>query len=261
MAALTDSGVPDREPALTPSSDYIVYLDESGDHSLDAIDRHYPIFVLSACVFRKADYSAVVVPSFLNLKFRFFGHDMVVLHSRDIRKAQGAFSILQNAQVRQDFLAAVDAAVADAPFTLVTAIIDKRRLTRQSDRSDNPYEIALTFCMEQVFSYLQGLQQHQVTTSMIVECRGKKEDADLELSFLRTAQGNNIHGLALPFEIVFADKKTNSTGLQLADLVSYPIGRQHLNPAQPNQAYDVVESKFRRGPSGLFDGWGRKVLP
>ena len=246
---------------MTAHSDYIVYLDESGDHSLDVIDRQYPIFVLSACVFRKADYSAVVVPSFLNLKFRFFGHDMVVLHSRDIRKAQGPFAILQNAQVRQDFLAAINTAVANAPFTLVTAIIDKRRLTRQSDRSDNPYEIALTFCMERVFNHLRSLQQHQASTPLIVECRGKKEDADLELSFRRTAQGANAHGLSLLFEIVFADKKTNSTGLQLADLVSHPIGRQHLNPAQPNQAYGVVEPKFLRGPSGSIDGWGRKVLP
>ncbi len=250
-----------RGPALTPSSDYIVYLDESGDHSLDVIDRQYPIFVLSACVFRKADYSAVVVPSFLDLKFRFFGHDMVVLHSRDIRKAQGPFCILQNAQVRQDFLAAIDTAVAGAPFTLVTAIIDKRRLARHSGRPDNAYGIALTFCMEQVFSHLQGLQQHQATTTMVVECRGKKEDADLELSFRRTAQGHNIHGLSLPFEIVFADKKTNSTGLQLADLVSHPIGRQHLNPTQPNQAYGVVETKFQRSLSGLIEGSGRKVLP
>ena len=241
--------------------DYIVYLDESGDHSLDVIDRQYPIFVLSACVFRKADYSAIVVPSFLELKFRFFGHDMVVLHSRDIRKAQGPFSILQNAPVRHDFLAAVNTAVANAPFTLVTAIIDKRRLTRKSAQPDNPYEIALTFCMERVFSHLQGLQQHQVTTSMVVECRGKKEDADLELSFRRTAQGNNTHGLALPFEIVFADKRTNSTGLQLADLVSHPVGRHHLNPDQPNQAYDVVAPKFQRSPSGSVEGWGRGVLP
>lgn len=242
-------------------SDYIVYLDESGDHSLDVIDCQYPIFVLSACVFRKTDYSAVVVPSFLDLKFRFFGHDMVVLHSRDIRKAQGPFSILQNAQVREDFLHTIDATVAAAPFTLVTAIIDKRRLTRHSDRPGNPYDIALTFCMEQVFSHLQGSQQHQATTTMVVECRGKKEDADLELSFRRTAQGNNIHSLPLPLEIVFADKKTNSTGLQLADLMSYPIGRQHLNPAQTHHAYDVVKSKFLCSPSGSIEGWGRKVLP
>jgi len=99
--------------------------------------------VLSVCVFRKADHSAVVVPSFLNLKSRFFEHDMVVLRSRDIRRAQGLFSLVQNAQVRQDFLAAINTAVVDAPFTLVTVIIDRRRLTRQSDRWDNPYEIVV----------------------------------------------------------------------------------------------------------------------
>lgn len=246
---------------MTAYSDYIVYLDESGDHSLDVIDRQYPIFVLSACAFRKSDYSASVVPNFLDLKFRFFGHDMVVLHSRDIRKAQGPFSILQNAQVRQDFLAAINTAVAAAPFCLVTAIIDKRRLTRHSAQPDSPYEIALAFCMERVFSHLRSLQQHQAVTPMVVECRGRKEDADLELSFRRTAQSNNVHGLPLPFEIVFADKKTNSTGLQLADLVSHPIGRHYLNPAQPNHAYGVVEPKFQRGPSGSTDGWGQKVLP
>ena len=191
--------------------DYIVYLDESGDHSLEAIDPHFPIFVLSACVFRKSDYSTSIVPSFLDLKFRFFGHDMVVLHSRDIRKAQGPFSVLQNATVRGGFLAAINAAVTAAPFTLVTAIIDKRRLTRQHVQPENPYEIALTFCMERVFSHFQDLQQHKATTPMVVECRGKKEDADLELLFRRTAQGDNIHNKALPFEIVFADKKANST--------------------------------------------------
>ena len=136
---------------MTSFSDYIVYLDESGDHSLDVIDPQYPIFVLSACVFRKSDYSASIVPSFLDIKFRFFGHDMVVLHSRDIRKAQGPFSILQNAQVRGDFLTTINTVVASAPFTLVTAIIDKRRLTRQYVQPDNPYEIALTFCIERVF--------------------------------------------------------------------------------------------------------------
>ena len=246
---------------MTAYSDHIVYLDESGDHSLDVIDRQYPIFVLSACVFRKSDYSATVVPSFLDLKFRFFGHDMVVLHARDIRKAQGPFSILQNAQVRQDFLVAINTAVASAPFTLVTAIIDKRRLARHSAQPDNPYEIALTACMERVFSHLQDLDQHQATTPMVVECRGKKEDADLELSFRCTAQGHNAHGRSLPFEIVFADKKANSTGLQLADLVSHPVGRYHLNPAQPNQAYGIVEPKFLCGPSGSAKGWGRNILP
>jgi hypothetical protein len=246
---------------MTDFSDYIVYLDESGDHSLEVIDPQYPIFVLSACVFRKEDYRTTVVPSFLDLKFRFFGHDMIVLHSRDIRKATGPFAILQNAAVRASFLAAVNQAVAAAPFTLVTAIIDKRRLTSRYVRPDNPYEVALTFCMERVFRHLEGLGAHTARTPCVFECRGKREDADLELAFRRAADGANALNRTLPFDIVFADKKANSTGLQLADLVSHPIGRRHLDAAQPNQAYDVVAPKFRRNGAGRAEGWGLKVFP
>ena len=32
-------------------SDFMVYVDESGDHSLTSIDKNYPIFVLAFCVF------------------------------------------------------------------------------------------------------------------------------------------------------------------------------------------------------------------
>jgi len=34
-------------------SDYVIYVDESGDHTLTAIDRDYPVFVLDFCIFRK----------------------------------------------------------------------------------------------------------------------------------------------------------------------------------------------------------------
>ena len=35
------------------SSDYVVYVDESGDHSLASIDTSYPVFVLALCVVHK----------------------------------------------------------------------------------------------------------------------------------------------------------------------------------------------------------------
>jgi hypothetical protein len=38
-------------------SDYVVYVDESGDHSLVNIDADYPVFVLALCVFHKRHYS------------------------------------------------------------------------------------------------------------------------------------------------------------------------------------------------------------
>lgn len=72
-------------------SDYIVSVDESGDHSLISIDEGYPVFVLSFCVFQKNHYSHAITPALRMLKFDTFGHDMVVLHEQDIRKKTGAF--------------------------------------------------------------------------------------------------------------------------------------------------------------------------
>jgi hypothetical protein len=46
------------EPVVDPAvkhSDFIIYVDESGDHSLESIDPDYPVFVLSFCIFRKSE--------------------------------------------------------------------------------------------------------------------------------------------------------------------------------------------------------------
>jgi hypothetical protein len=34
--------------------DYIVYVDESGDHGLRSMDPNYPLFVLAFCIFDKS---------------------------------------------------------------------------------------------------------------------------------------------------------------------------------------------------------------
>ena len=54
----------------------LIYVDESGDHSLKLIDPLYPVFVLVFCIFRKVDYVHIISPLFKDLKFRFFGHDL-----------------------------------------------------------------------------------------------------------------------------------------------------------------------------------------
>jgi hypothetical protein len=50
-----------RMPRL-PYSDFVVYVDESGDHSLRSINPRYPLFVLSFCVFRKSASGLKVLP-------------------------------------------------------------------------------------------------------------------------------------------------------------------------------------------------------
>ena len=38
---------------MTGFSNYIVFVDESGDHSLTSIDPQFPVFSLSFCIVRK----------------------------------------------------------------------------------------------------------------------------------------------------------------------------------------------------------------
>jgi len=44
--------------------------------------------------------------------------------------------------------------------------------------------------------------------------------------------------------LFFADKKSNSSGLQLADFVARPVGIKTLRPDRENRAFEVLERKF-----------------
>jgi len=57
------------------------------------------------------------------------------------------------------------------------------------------------------------------------------------------------------------DKKSNSPGLQLADLVARPIGINLLKPEQPNRAYDVLRNKIYVNSDGNIQNWGLKCFP
>lgn len=52
-----------ESPPVGKYSNYIVYVDESGDHGMQTIDANYPVFVLAFCVFHKRHYSEKVVPA------------------------------------------------------------------------------------------------------------------------------------------------------------------------------------------------------
>lgn len=180
-------------------SDYIVYVDESGDHSLESIDEKYPVFVLAFCIFNKKHYIEQVSPAIKKFKFNQFGHDMVLLHEFDIRKAKNEFVILINEERRHTFMDALTQLVGESPFTIVSVAIRKELLKIHYADPSNPYHLALGFGLERIYSFLSERQQTKKRTHIVFECRGKKEDKDLELEFRRACGGTNRWGV-LPFE-------------------------------------------------------------
>ncbi|MBK9446957.1 MAG: DUF3800 domain-containing protein [Betaproteobacteria bacterium] len=240
--------------------DFIIYVDESGDHSLESIDTDYPVFVLSFCIFRKTDYAEHITPAIRLLKFATFGHDMVVLHESDIRRKKGAFSRLSKAP-REAFLNTLTNIIGAADFQLVAVVIDKRKLKHRYAQPAHPYHLALEFGLERIYRLLKEAGQDDALTYLVCEARGPKEDTELELEFRRIRDGANYFRKPLPFDLIMANKKTNSEGLQLADLTARPIGLSVLRPDQENRAATVLEQKFYRDRSGNKLGIGLKVFP
>jgi predicted transcriptional regulator with HTH domain len=243
-------------------SDYVIYVDESGDHDLTSIDPQYPVFVLAFCIFRKDEYVRTVVPMLQDFKFRWFGHDMVVLHESDIRKQKPPFKFLQNLDRRQKFMSELTKIIEACPTVVVACAINKLALAKRYHRPENPYHLALQFCMERTDRFLSEQGQSGRLSYVVFEKRGDKEDAKLELEFRRISDGGNFTNCRIDsLECKFAHKMANSSGLQLADLFARPIGLHLLRPGQPNRAYEFIAQKLRKGSNGQATGYGLKIFP
>lgn len=257
------------DPASPPFGDYIVFMDESGDHGLVSIDPEYPIFVLVCVIVEKPAYFGSIVPAIKEFKFRYWGHDTAILHSHEIRKPRGDFAFLLVKEHREAFMEDLEKVMSDISFSLVATVIQKDRLKSRYERPFNPYHIALGLCLERVSNVLNRSGQEGKLIHVIAEARGDREDDELELEFRRVMDGKTRLGYDVTgshFDLRFVSKKANVEGLQLADLCAHPIGRNVLKPDQPNRAFDIVKQKFASiwfaKPSGGFSvDWGLKVFP
>jgi hypothetical protein len=235
-------------------SEYLVFVDESGSASMSSIDPDYPLFVLAFLIVKKADYITTITPAIQKFKFKHFGHDQVILHEREIRRDSGQFSFLKKPSLKQSFLDELTDIIQDQPFHLACVVIIKDIHKKQYANPINPYHLGLGFGLERIKAFLieEGEWLHSETAKVfsnpvlhvIVEKRGNTEDNELELEFRRICSGVNYKKERLNFEIIFADKKSNSIGLQIADLVARPVGVSVLKPEQANRALDVIKHKL-----------------
>ncbi|MEY4018984.1 MAG: hypothetical protein RLZZ590_284 [Actinomycetota bacterium] len=205
---------------------YIVYADESGSTTLDPA---YPVFVLAFCLFEVETYVSQVVPAFQHLKFETFGHDQVVLHEREIRRAIGEFAFLNTESSRNQFLGKLSNVIESADFKIFAAIVDQLPL------GGDTYLIALADGVAQIRDYLGKNNIRESDVSIVLEARGKKQDRHVANALVKMG----YLGMRTT-----APKSAMSTGLQIADLVARPIGINHVRPNSSNRPYEILKSKI-----------------
>lgn len=243
------------------TSRFIAFFDECGDHSLSKIDKDFPLFLLCTVIVEREAYAHQVIPAMAAFKLRYFAHEGINLHSREIRKADGPFSILQNETVRKSFLPELSALIATLPFTLfITAIHKQAYVQRYGTGAKNPYDVALEYSFERVLHFMEEHKASQLP--VIAEARGQQEDDALRASFHRLMTQGTYYNKAERFQklvcpISFRRKQDNIAGIQVADLCAHPTARHLLKPEVANQAYDVVKPHIYA--SGRINGL--KVYP
>lgn len=242
---------------------YHLYIDESGDHGLTTLNPDFPIFLLCGVLVEEQAYEKIK-KSFNIIKQTLWGNKEVIFHSRDIRKCDKEFSVLFDMEKKKWFYDQLNKAIQENHYTIIASALQKDHYIKRYGRlSNDVYELSLSFIIERAIFYLDDINVGKETLEIIIEKRGKKEDKQLEEHFQRLiARGSSyVNAQRLKdydLKITFIGKKENINGLQLADLIAYPIARYVIDPKRANPAFEQVQLKIY---SKHGKRYGIKIFP
>jgi hypothetical protein len=226
---------------------HYLFIDESGDHSLKTIDRDFPVFVLCGVIFSETEYE-IFRQRINKLKLELWNSIGVILHSRDIRRCEKEFQILFNLVKKKIFYETINKITEESNYTIISAVINKENYIKNYGRLGNVYAISLSFLLERAIFYLDS-QPAPIQLEIIVEKRGKLEDDQLLVHY------NEVYNIGTYYvkperihqyntRLKFTSKKENINGLQLADLIAYPIAKHILEPERVNLSFEIIKTKF-----------------
>lgn len=247
---------------MEQSSNYYLYLDECGDQNLANFDPSFPIFTLCGVIVSEEKLHELE-RQINDLKQRIWNSTHIILHSRDIRKCQNGFEKLFDLSVKEDFYVSVNQILGQDMYAIICCGILKEPYIRQYGKMNDVYGLSLSFIMERTIFYLDDLKDNNIFLTTIIERRGKKEDKALFDCYNRIldtgtywVKSERIKKYFKRFEMKW--KKENIVGLQIADLIAYPMTRHILNNEGVNYAYDVIKGNIYQKDGKLY---GLKVFP
>lgn len=242
---------------------FYLFIDESGDHGLVNLDPSFPVFLLCGLLTSEENYTQTR-DAINAIKKEFWQHKEVILHSRDIRKCEKEFQILFDLDIKRNFYIKINDVIENAKYRILASAINKEKyINTYGKLSNDVYELALSFIIERAIFCLDELKDTSKQLEIIIEKRGKKEDKKLDEHFQRLLSRGTAYVSAerlqeVGLKITFRDKKENINGLQLADLIAYPIARYVIEPKRANPAFDVLKKKIYTKNGKRY---GLKIFP
>lgn len=246
-------------------SKYYLFIDECGDHNLVKYDPAFPVFTLCGILVSR-DNLYSLNNDFKKLKLEIFGNTDIVIHSVDIRKWRDAFIVLKDEALRMKFFNGIERILSqNDAYIIVSCTILKEQLNKfcVCGEEEDVYGLSLSYLIERSIFCVDNLTYSNPDITIIVERRGKKEDAKL-LNYYNGLRNRGTKWITPErlrsrigrFE--FKYKRDNIIGLQIADLIAYPVTQHILHPERPNRSYDAVKHNIFSDNGVLL---GQKIIP
>lgn len=241
---------------------YYLFLDECGDQNLANFDPSFPIFTLCGIVLSEEQLQILSL-QINDLKKAFWGDKKIILHSRDIRKCQNGFELFFNLETKQSFYERINEILGQDIYTIICCAILKEPYIRQYGKLNDVYGQSLSFIMERTVFYLDGVKKSNIELTTIIEKRGKKEDSSLLAYYNSLIDRGTYWVTADRIKSYFKNfqmkaKQDNIIGLQVADLIAYPITRHILDENAVNLSFDIIKRNIYTKGDKLY---GMKVFP
>ncbi len=230
---------------------YYLFLDECGDQNLSNFSPEFPVFILSGIIVSDEQYQNIE-KQVNALKAHFWGDKKVILHSRDIRKCQNGFEVLFDLEKKSLFYQDLNKILGESEYTIVACSILKDKYIRRYGKLSDVYAISLSFIIERTVFLLDREQKRlgeNIELHIVAERRGKKEDKAL-LDYYNELLDRGTYfvdekRLKKYFKsFQFKDKRDNIVGLQISDLVAYPITRYVIDRDAVNLSYEIIKNKI-----------------
>ena len=239
---------------MAETEKYFLFLDECGDHSLSQVDPCFGIFTLCGVLINEKDYQEFC-NDLSSIKLKYWGENKkIIFHSRDIRKCQKGFEILFNLNVKKEFYESLNSLMLNTNYKIITTNILKENYIKKFGKMNDVYAVSLSSIIERTIIFLDDLKnkkKNDIKLEILVERRGEKEDKNLlkyynELCDLGSYYAPSQKMKEFIDSFHFKWKKDDIAGLQLADLLAYPIANFVLDKNSVNLAFDVIKDKIMK---------------
>jgi len=253
---------------------YRLYIDESGDHAYNLLDRpDHRYLALLGVWFRQDEDYVPFADDMERFKRDIFGprpDKPVILHRSDIIGRKGPFGSLKNSSIQRRFDEELLGVIDRARFTLIVVAIDKAAHQQKYASPDHPYHYCLAAMLDRYSGYLK---YKKAIGDVMAESRGKEENIQLAMAYQKVYQAGTYmfnqehHQRALTSGAIKITKKVaNIAGLQLADLLAHPVKQSMLRQKgvihEPASAFGerllkIAREKVNRHEfRGTVDGYG-----